>query len=85
MTSGETLSSLLQAKDNSLDRLLSDGLSDEELLSELYWTAITRPPTTLEQEALLKHLADQSNAEKRKALEDISWALLNSKEFIFRH
>ena len=85
MTSGETLSILLKAKGNRLDQLLSGKLSDEEILAELYWTAINRPPTTEEQEELLKHIADRPGKERRGALEDISWALLNSKEFLFRH
>ena len=85
MTSGETLSTLLKAKGNRLDQLLSGELSDEEILAELYWTAINRPPTTEEQEELLQHIVDRSGKDKRGALEDISWALLNSKEFLFRH
>ena len=56
MTSGETLSILLKAKGNRLDQLLSGKLSDEEILAELYWTAINRPPTTEGQEELLKHI-----------------------------
>ena len=85
MTSGETLSTLLKAKGNRLDQLLSGKLSAEEILAELYWTAINRPPTTEEQEVLLQHIADRPGNERRGALEDISWALLNSKEFLFRH
>ncbi len=85
MTSGETLSHLIQAEGNLLDQLLSGKLSDEEILAELYWTAINRPPTTEEQERLLQHIADRPGPGRRGALEDISWALLNSKEFLFRH
>jgi hypothetical protein len=31
----------------------------------------------------MKHIAD--NPDKRKAWEDIQWALINHKEFLFRH
>ena len=85
MTSGETLSALLEMKGNRLDQLLDDGRSNEKILSTLYWTTITRPPSTRERETLLPLLADPSRETRRKALEDITWALLNSKEFIFRH
>ena len=85
MTSGETLSSLLKAKGNRLDKLLASGQGDKELLAALYWTTITRAPSTREQEALLAHLAGKSGRAKREALQDITWALINSKEFMFRH
>ena len=85
MTSGETLSNLLKAKGNRLDQLLSDEMSDHAILSELYLTAISRPPTTKEREVVLQHLAAHSGSRKREALEDVCWALLNSKEFLFRH
>jgi hypothetical protein len=70
---------------NRLDQLLANDRSNEEILSHLYWTTITRPPSTRERETLLPHLAVPSREARRKALEDIAWALLNSKEFIFRH
>nr|MCS5540954.1 DUF1549 and DUF1553 domain-containing protein [Roseibacillus sp.] len=85
MTSGETLSALLEMEGNRLDQLLANDRSNEEILSHLYWTTITRPPSTRERETLLSHLAVPSREARRKALEDIAWALLNSKEFIFRH
>ncbi|MEC9055497.1 MAG: hypothetical protein VX633_09335, partial [Verrucomicrobiota bacterium] len=85
MTSGETLSALLEMEGNRLNQLLDDELSNEEILTTLYWTTITRTPSTREQETLLPHLANPSRETRLKALQDITWALLNSKEFIFRH
>ena len=85
MTSGETLSALLETRDNRLDKLLASTQSDEALLETLYWTTITRGPSTREQGALLAHLAGKSGEAKREALQDITWALINSKEFMFRH
>jgi len=52
------------------------------MIEELYWTALSRPPTskeTKEAVALLEKAKD-----RRHALEDVTWALLNAKEFVLR-
>jgi Protein of unknown function (DUF1553)/Protein of unknown function (DUF1549)/Bacterial Ig-like domain (group 2) len=55
-----------------------------ELINELYLAAFSRPATTLEIETTTKYLADRSD-KKRQAYEDIVWAIINSKEFLFNH
>ena len=47
----------------------------------MVWTILGRGPTELELQAFSKHLA---KGDRRKAAEDAAWALLNSKEFLFR-
>jgi hypothetical protein len=52
------------------------------MIEELYWSALTRPPTEMESAkavALLEKAKD-----RRQALEDLTWALLNAKEFVLR-
>ena len=44
---------------------------------------LSRPPAPDEVKAAMDHVA--KNTDKRKAWEDVVWALLNSKEFLFRH
>lgn len=66
-----------------IGQLLEQGLSPAEVLERLYVACLSREPTESEREALLASLADAS--EPQQPLEDVFWALLNSKEFIFNH
>lgn len=53
------------------------------VLEDLYWRCLARPPTPGESEALLA--AVRAREKPLEALEDVFWALLNAKEFVFNH
>jgi hypothetical protein len=82
MISGPAINDLLEAPDNRLARLLASGKSNQEIVAELYWTALTRPPTEKELDRAVTVL--EQAQDKRRALEDVTWALLNAKEFVLR-
>ena len=85
MISGPVLNGLLTGKANRLERMAKADQPAQQTLESLYWTALSRPPTATELEAGLHHLAKAETTEaKRGQLEDIAWALMNSKEFILR-
>ncbi len=66
-----------------VDQLVAANASDAEVVSELYLRAFTRFPGPEEKAAWTSLLA---RAEPRKdAIEDLLWALLNSREFGFNH
>lgn len=56
---------------------------DGQLIEELYLAAFTRRPSASERQAAMDYIAQSE--ERRQGLEDIYWALMNSKEFLFQH
>ncbi len=67
----------------TLERILSGGGGEKEKVEEVYFAALSRPPSSAEAARAAKAI----DAEKRAALafEDLFWALLNSSEFTFNH
>jgi hypothetical protein len=66
--------------------------SDDEKLGELYLLAYSRQPNAKETEIAKSHVAkklaampNKESLAKRQAYEDIVWALINTKEFLFSH
>lgn len=82
MISGPTVNELLTSSDNRLGHLLESGVSNLEMVDELYWTSLTRPPSAHELETSLRLL--DGAKDRRLALEDLMWSLLNAKEFVLR-
>lgn len=83
LINGPTVNEKVRNPNNRLGRLLAAKTSDQEILTELYYAAVSRPPTAEEQAIALGHVA--KSADKRRAWEDVLWALINTREFLFRH
>lgn len=82
MANGKTLNDKLAAKDSNLSRLLAKKLPTARLVEELYLSALSRPPTAAELTAAAQSLDAR---DPREAAEDLLFALLTSKEFLFNH
>ena len=80
---GSLISQKLRDPNNRFRRLLAAGQPPEAILEELYLAAVCRTPTPQEREAALAHLA--SKDDPASAFEDITWAILNTNEFLFQH
>jgi hypothetical protein len=64
-------------------RLITDKVEPGKAIEELYLAAYARFPTAAEKAKALRYLKGEK--EIRQGLEDLTWALLNSKEFLFNH
>lgn len=65
----------------TLRQLLTLKTTDRELIDELYLMTLSRPATAAEHDAVLAHFARLKN-DRRTALADVLWALINSTEFL---
>lgn len=80
---GTALHERLKHPNNRLARLISSDRSDRQIVDELFWTALSRGPSERELAAASELI--QERGDRRQALEDLTWALLNAKELIFRN
>ena len=62
---------------------LSEEVPHEKIIEEIYIRCMTRKPTEKELTNLMELVGQEEN--KQQALEDVFWALLNSREFVFNH
>lgn len=83
LINGATLSAKIADPNGRLARLLSAQTPPETVIEEWYLAALCRMPTETERTALLAACRDAGDP--RQALEDIAWAVLNSREFVFNH
>jgi hypothetical protein len=82
LTSGGTLNALLTSESGTLSKWLSGNKTDDELVDTLFWTLLTREPARTERMAHTYYLGHAED--RRQALEDLAWSLLNAKEFLLR-
>ena len=85
----------LVSNNGTAAKLAADPRPEDEKLRELYLAAYSRQPDDNELALAKTHIAKPRNGTdgkpldptgaKRQGLEDIVWALLNTKEFLFNH
>ncbi len=82
LVSGRAFHRRLNDPNGRLAKWLADGLSDNSFVTQFYWSALTRAPTEAEQASFMAYIARTPN--RLRAWQDVAWAVLNSKEFMFR-
>jgi hypothetical protein len=85
LSNGETILNKLAAKEGKVEALMKSGLPNYRMIEELYLSALSRYPTDHELSQLLAVLNEAPDDERRAVLEDVFWAVLSSREFLFNH
>lgn len=74
----------IRHRDGIAARLAASTRSPAEIIEELYLRTLSRFPTDNER-SLMQQAFAESGGNRRTAVEDILWALLNTREFVYNH
>ena len=83
LANSEEMESKIAAGNGRVATFFKEKKPTAAMIGELYLTALGRPPSAAE----LKRLTDYVDAakDKQRAVEDVLWAILNTREFMFIH
>jgi hypothetical protein len=88
LNNGKTLNDKLRSKTSRVEQWSKEKISNEEAIRRLFLLALARRPTAAEQERLLSLMTQAErdpHASRREVLEDLFWAVLTGREFLFNH
>ncbi|MCB1232984.1 MAG: DUF1553 domain-containing protein [Verrucomicrobiae bacterium] len=85
VSNGKTVNDKLDTKGSVVDRLLEAEMTDAGRIDEAYLLCLSRFPTEKEKAGFEAIFAETPEAERRAAMEDLFWALMSSREFLFQH
>lgn len=73
----------IQSERGQVARLAKSDLSPDQLVDEVYLTALSRFPSDAERQLMRQTIVEAGS--RREAIEDLLWTLLNTREFVFNH
>jgi hypothetical protein len=86
LNNGKTLNDKLRAKTSRIETWLEERISDEEAIRRIFLLGLGRQPTTTEMTrftTLMTEAARDPQSTRREVLEDLFWAVLTGREFLF--
>ncbi len=70
------------ASGTRVKRLTEPGRADGAVVEEIYLSALSRLPSASEKQVALAHMA-RHTAARAEAIQDLVWAIINTREFLF--
>ena len=83
LVNGDVIQRKLTDKNNRIAGFIKNKVPPEDAIRELYLVTFSRPPSEAEVAAAASHIATAESPQQ--GYEDILWALINSREFLFNH
>ena len=85
LNNGQTLNEKLRDAKAVTARWAAETVSDADLVTRLFELALARPPSAEELARFTAHMAEAPDVSRRELIEDVVWAVLTSREFLFNH
>jgi hypothetical protein len=85
IANGDTINKKLEAKNGNISKLIAANTPNEQIVEDAYLSALSRFPTAAEKGRIVAVLDRAGEADRRAVVEDVYWAILSSKEFLFNH
>jgi hypothetical protein len=83
LVNGKTISDAVADANGRVAKAILSGRPDRDLVTELYLASLSRQPSAAELESGLKYL--QGGAGRAARAQDLLWALVNSKGFLYNY
>ena len=88
LNNGQVLNDKLRAKNSRVEEWLTAKVADEDAVQRVFLLALGRPPTPAERTTCLAVIKDapiDKPDQRREVLEDLFWAVVSTREFLFNH
>jgi hypothetical protein len=80
LVNGKTISDAVSDSGGRVVKAILSGRPDRDVVEEIYMAALSRPPAAAELERGVKYMAGGGRAVRAQ---DLMWALVNSKAFLY--
>jgi hypothetical protein len=84
LMNSEEIVSKINARHGTARELANSKMRPREIVDELYLSTLSRFPSEAERTLMLRVFVD-AGADRQAAVEDVMWALLNSRGFVYNH
>jgi hypothetical protein len=83
LSNGDTLNNNLRSNQSCVNTMITQ--SNDGIIDEAYLLCLSRHPSDSERKRLQNIFGVAPETERRGVVEDLLWALMTSREFLFQH